>query len=301
MKFLLRVFWCRYMNMKRLILILFCCVPMMVQAAKYNPFNPSHKTEGPVKTVATMWRAGGNVSLYYGKNRVGKAQQMEYVDELGRKTKSETIHQGEKPEHYTLITYDDSLFVSISRSYDKKGKPNDYYEVTVYNEHWLPVCEQQYHKDTIQYTDSLVYNQWGKVATVYHSHGRAPYHLSEAYKYDSIGNLLGMRSFDDKGKMEGGYEVQYTDSVVQLHYFGKSSYSWYRDKSDDGPDSWTAKYVYNEQHQLIREESLKRTSLFTQYDEYGNWLVCETHDFYGLNEYVHTTIREFTYWESEEP
>jgi hypothetical protein len=141
-----------------------------------------------------------------------------------------------------------------------------------------------------------VYNQWNKPAIVYYARGKEPYRLSEAYKYDSIGNLIGMRSFDKEGKMSGGFEVQYTDTVVRVHYFGRTYYSHYRDKSDDGPDSWTAEYFYDEQHRLIREEGLKFKLIFSNFDEYGNPTKCEQHNYYGLNDYSNTTIREFTYW-----
>ena len=283
--------------MKRFI-ILFCCLPFVMQAARRNPFDISQEVNGPVKSVSIAWFAGQNVSLYYGKNRVGKSQEMRYYDQHGREIKTETIHRG-KTDDYTITTYDDSSFVSVSKSYNAKNQSNDYYEVTYFNERWSPVCDFQYHKDTIQHRDSTVYNQWDKIAIAFHSHGKEPYYRSEAYKYDSIGTLLGMREFDSNGKMIGGFDVHYSDTIVQLHFFGQTYYSHYRDKSDDGPDSWTIKYYYNKQHQLIRREMLKSMDLFTKYDDYGNWLVCESHTYYGLNEYIVTAVREISYWDMD--
>lgn len=283
--------------MKRLILIsiLFALTPALVQAAKYNPFDTSKEVKGPVKSKALSFYAGSNVSFYYRGSRGGSVRQAQitYYDSLGRETKMEQYYR-KKLDYVTITTYDSTT--SVSRTYDAKNKPNEYYEEKHYNHLGLPICEIQYHKDTVKSRDSLVYNQWNKPAIVYYARGKEPYRLSEAYKYDSIGNLIGMRSFDKEGKMSGGFEVQYTDTVVRVHYFGRTYYSHYRDKSDDGPDSWTAEYFYDEQHRLIREEGLKFKLIFSNFDEYGNPTKCEQHNYYGLNDYSNTTIREFTYW-----
>ncbi len=261
-------------NIQLAIAVVVSLLMMLHTEAVAKSYNDLEKEElhGPVKTV----------------KRTDMSTHITYYDQSQREVRSEYfLHNGQR-EGYTETVYAGDS--SVYTSYDEAGKAV-HMVVTHYDRAQRPIRTDEYlGKDSIWVSDSLVYNQWNKVAAVYHCswRGATPaFYLCESYKFDSIGNIIGGRTFNDNHQMVSGYEVVRTAAKTIVLYASYNS---------EGLKKWQRELFYDKKGRLRQVKSETVNKEYSKFDKYGNWTECVTIAKPGPFVTSVTATRTLSYW-----
>ena len=245
--------------------------------------NYNERPLGPVKSITKTLTKGDNeyVSLYYRNKRVKNSFEIWYYNRDGFFVEREHYTRG-KVDSRTIITFDTDGLTSTRRNYtDRKDTPNEYVTIRKYNTMGLVTEEIDMRADTLWSRDSIVYNQYGKIAVVYRSARNAnkSLYLRDAYKYDSVGNVIGERTFTQDGKIFRHCEIVYAENRTEMHYIERNG------------KGYTIKYFYDAEGRIVRKENLHDSTEYSDFDQYGNWRRCTSTSTYS-GYLVTTTITQ---------
>ena len=272
--------------MKRLIIIILCCLPFLASADDFAQICPD-VLHGPVKMVKSATFVGVQTGSFRNLTYDSSTPiDIAYYDTDSRETKLECWYKEELKWYYITTYAGDS---SSRINYDSEGNYKNYKIVKFYNQAGLPVRIDTYTKsDTIWVSDSLVYNQWNKIAIVYHSHHLNPFQLWHAFKFDEQGRIIGGRTFDD-GKEVSGFKVDYSEEKILVSYASN--------RQDEGVKTWAQEYIFDKKGRLIEERTNNWRKVYSAFDKYDNWTRCITTATTGpmINSSA-TIVREITYW-----
>lgn len=275
--------------MKRLLLITFAVALSICNVASQCNFlyDYNNRALGSVKSITRTIELGdnANVSLFYGNKRIKKSFEVFYYNRDGFLIKQEYYTRG-KVDNRTTITFETDSMTSIQRNYNNgEDIPNEYVPIRKYNEAKLVIEKIDLRADTLWSRDSIVYNQYGKIAAVYHSSYDGKLYLRDSYKYDSVGNLMAMRTFTRNRKIYRHCEVVHAHDRIELHFV-----------KPDGT-VYATKYFYDSEGHIVREESMYHSMTFSDFDSYGNWRHSTSVTTHGSFTATTTMTREFEYYD----
>lgn len=247
--------------MKRLILILLCCIPFLANAEEYVTFYPE-EIHGPVKMVIEE----KGYSVHSAKSQIESVQNGEiyFYDSLGREYKNQQLLGGKIVCEEIIQFYGNDS--SLHTIYDENGEPNGYTTIHRFDELGRVRCYVHMHDNKLWYRDSLTYNERGKIAEVYHSHKDEPYSLSCEYSFDSQGNVAKMRDYWGDGSLHYGFDAKRIGRKLILERFGQSF-------KDSPMDRWEVIITYDEEGHVVKAVNKARNEeyTFSDFDDYGNW------------------------------
>lgn len=273
--------------MKRLLLITFAVALSICNVASQCNFldDYNNRALGPVKSITkTKTLNNANLSMFYGE-RVRKSIEVFYYNRAGFLIKRE-LYLRDKIDNQTTVTFDADNMMSIQRTYTN-GEDSLCEDMLIrqYNDMNLVVENIDVRAGALWSRDSIVYNQFGKIALVYHSSHDGILYLHDAYKYDSVGNIIAMRTFTRDRRISCHCDVVRVRNRIELHY-----------TKSDGETNVT-KYFYNSKGYIVREESTNYSTTFSDFDSYGNWRRSAHTIIYGRFTATSTITREFEYYD----
>lgn len=160
-----------------------------------NPFETMNDIHGPVKQITMpIYCKGGE--LRNGNDPIHNPKDVHIYDRQGRETDWFTAFG----QHY-VTTY--TTHASRTYCYAEDGRLFEYNMLRRYNESGKETLSLYMRGDSVLRMDSMIYNQWGKVAVRYHTEADGEFHVACSYKYDASGNVLGMKNITSEKKILG--------------------------------------------------------------------------------------------------
>ena len=200
---------------------------------------------------------------------------------------------GEIINEEKVLFYDNDS--SLHTKYDDKGEPSGFSTIRHYDEHGRVRCYVYMQNNKLWHRDSLVYNEWGKIAEVYHSNKDEPYYLTCEYSFDSEGNVTKMRDYWKDGSLHYGFDARRIGRKLILERFGQSF-------MESPMNRWDVIITYDENGHIVKavNKARKEEYTFSDFDEYGNWTrgICKS-EVAGISTGVVST-REIVYWGQSE-
>ena len=265
-------------------------MPFFANAEEYVTFYPE-EIHGPVKIVKE--EKGGLAQARKGQPDAVLDGTVYYYDSLGRKYKYQQFIGGKIVNEENVLFYDNDS--SLHTICDGNGEPNGSSTIRRYDELGRVRCYVYMQNNKLWHRDSLVYNEWGKIAEVYYSFLDEPYYLTCEYSFDSEGNVIKMRDYWGDGSLHYGFDAKRIGKQLILERFGQSF-------KESPMNRWDVIITYDDEGHVVKAVNKARNEeyTFSDFDEYGNW----TRSIFkaevaGLTTGIVST-REIVYWGQSE-